>query len=122
MLLSMDETEDTTQPAFNCGFPNAAADAADVPLDLNKLVVRHPASTFYMRIAGNSWENLGVNQGDILVIDRSLEPKANDLAVITDGEDFALATIPAGQPPSDGELSIWGIVIWVVHERRRSGK
>ena len=115
----MEESEDTTKPAFNAGFPNAAADAADVPLDLNRLVVSHPASTFYMRMAGNTWEGLGVNQGDILVIDRSLTPKTNDLAVITDGGEFGLIRVPA-KPASGLEgAQVWGVVTWVIQQRRR---
>lgn len=118
----MAEDDVNNQPAFHAGFPNAAAEAADVPLDLNRLVVRHPASTFYMRVDSNSWEELGVNQEDILVIDRSLKPKASDLAVVTDGEGFALATVPAGKDAPDDEMSIWGVVSWVIQRHRKGGK
>jgi len=113
----MTNQEDFNQPAFHAGFPNAAAEAADVPLDLNQLVVRHPTSTFYMRVEGNSWENLGASQGDILVIDRSLEPKANDLAVITDGEEFGLITVPRGRRSSDDDISVWGVVTYVISKK-----
>ena len=115
----MDDGGDN-RPAFHAGFPNAAAEAADVPLDLNKLVVRNPTSTFYMRMASDSWQELGVNRGDILVIDRSLDPKPNDLVVISDGEEFALLNVPASRGSTDEAINVWGVVIWVVHERRKS--
>lgn len=108
---------DVDQPAFHAGFPNAAAEAADVPLDLNQLVVSHPTSTFYMRVASDSWQELGVRAGDILVIDRSLEPKANDLVVITSDEEFSLMTVPA-RNLNDEEVSIWGVIVWVIHRLR----
>jgi DNA polymerase V len=116
------QEDNTDQPAFHAGFPNAAAEAADVPLDLNQLVVRHPTSTFYLRVGSNSWEGLGVNQGDILVIDRALEPKPSDLAVVTDGEGFGLTTIPASKHLSGDEIDIWGVVAWVIHQQRKGGK
>lgn len=118
----MEESEDTARPAFSAGFPNAAADAADVPLDLNRLVVSHPASTFYMRMGSNTWENLGVNQGDILVIDRSSTPKANDLAVITDGDEFGLIRVPVKPLAGLEDVQVWGVVTWVIQQRKQGGK
>lgn len=114
--------DDNNQPTFHAGFPNAAAEAVDVPLDLNQLVVSHPASTFYLKVDGNSWEGMGVNQGDILVIDRALQPKPNDLAVVTDGEGFGLITIPASKHSQSDELDIWGVVAWVIHKQRQADK
>ena len=91
-------------------------------MDLNQLVVRNPTSTFYMKMASNSWEQLGVDRGDILVIDRSLDPKPNDLVVVTDGEDFALLIVPAGRTSTDEGIGVWGVVIWVIHQRKESVK
>ncbi|HEX9679039.1 MAG TPA: S24 family peptidase [Candidatus Saccharimonadales bacterium] len=113
----MHDEEDPNQPTFHAGFPNAAADAVDVPLDLNKLVVRHPTSTFYMRAGSDSWQGLGVNQDDILVIDRSLKPKPNNLVIASDGEGFSLVVIPIRAKGQVEELEVWGVVTYVIHRK-----
>jgi hypothetical protein len=56
------------------------------------------------------------------VIDRALEPKPSDLAVVTDGEGFGLTTIPASKHLSGDEIDIWGVVAWVIHQQRKGGK
>ena len=63
------------------GFPSPADDTPHEKLDLMRLVVRHPASTFYFRISGVSMVDDGFDEGDIVVVDRSLEPTNNATAV-----------------------------------------
>ena len=62
----------------HAGFPNPATDASLGGLDLNKLLLRHPTSSYLFRVRGNEWERSGVFDGDIAIIDRALDPRGND--------------------------------------------
>src|SRR5262245_4186223 len=69
------------------GFPSPADDHLDRDLDLHELLIQHPASTFYVRLAGDSMQGAGLYDGDILVVDRSLEPKHTDIVIaVLNGE------------------------------------
>ncbi|HNW49159.1 MAG TPA: translesion error-prone DNA polymerase V autoproteolytic subunit, partial [Bacteroidales bacterium] len=71
----------------NAGFPSPAENHMESTMDLNRALVKNPSSTFYARVKGESMINDGVDDGDILVIDRSVEPYENCLAVcFLDGE------------------------------------
>ena len=66
---------------IKAGFPSPAQDYLEQAIDLNKELIRHPASTFYGRVVGDSMKDEGIEEGDILVIDKSLELLDDDLAV-----------------------------------------
>ena len=95
------------------GFPNAATDQRLSPLDLTKLLVRHPSSTFYMRIAGDSGVEEGIYSGDIAVIDRALAPKKSDLVIWWD-DAFMISR--AGKLPP--KVIPWGVITYIIHEYR----
>ena len=57
------------------GFPSPADDHLDRDLDLYELLIQHPAATYYVRLSGDSMQGAGLYDGDILIVDRSLEPK-----------------------------------------------
>lgn len=97
------------------GFPNAATDQRLQALDLSKLLVRHPSSTFYIRIVGDSGAEEGIVAGDIAVVDRALKPKASDL-VIWWNETFMISRARAVPPAS----SPWGVVTHIIHEYRKT--
>lgn len=68
------------------GFPSPAEDFVDDSLDLNELLVRNPPATFFYRACGNSMREAGIYSGDVLVVDRSVEPAQGDIVVaIWDG-------------------------------------
>ncbi len=72
---------------IHAGFPSPASDFMTGCIDLNRELVKHPAATFYGRVVGNSMIDAGVEEGDILVIDKSIEPREGDMAVcFVDGE------------------------------------
>ena len=116
------------------GFPNPAEDSAGMALDLNTLVVKHPISTFYLRVEGNSMEGAGINGGDIVVVDKSLQPKSGDIVVAAvDGEftlkhlklDGAEAWLVAAHPDypplalhEATDAALWGVVTFVIHQTR----
>ena len=72
------------------GFPSPAEDYASLSLDLNKELIKNPASTFYARVSGLSMIDEGINDGDLLVIDKSIEPFDGCLAVCYIDGEFTL--------------------------------
>ena len=67
--------------SIHAGFPSPAEDIPGTALDINRLVVKNPASTFFARVSGDSMEGDGIRDGDILVIDKSEEPRDGAIAV-----------------------------------------
>jgi DNA polymerase V len=119
----------------HAGFPNPAEDAHGLPLDLNELVVKHPVSTYYLRVAGDSMIDAGIIEGDIVVVDKSLDPKSGDIVVAAVDGDFTLKHLkrkgqeawlvpanPAYQPIALHEAAdaqLWGVVTYVIHKTKR---
>lgn len=104
--------------SIHAGFPNPAADKSLGNLDIHQLLVPRPASTFLFRIAGSQWQELGIFDGDIAVIDRALDAHSNDIVVWwndTNGE-FSLSHRSA-MPP---EATFWGVVTSTIHQFRAS--
>ena len=122
------------QDGIHAGFPSPATDYMTQAIDLNKELVKHPAATFYGRVVGDSMIDAGVDEGDILVIDRSLTAKDGDMAVcFVDGEftlknlrmkDNQLTLVPANpnypqiQIPEGVEFRMWGVVTYIIKKVR----
>jgi hypothetical protein len=100
--------------SVHSGFPNPAADGSLQPLDLNQLLIHNGASTFFMRIQGNNWAEQGIFDGDLVIIDRAISPKSNDIVVWYEADNFVLS--PKHQVPSD--VPVWGLVTSVTHQFR----
>jgi DNA polymerase V len=82
-------------------------------LDLNQLIVDHPAATFFMRMSGDAMQSHGIFAGDLLVVNRSLDPKiGNTVIAVVDGE---LAVVRLSE---NKELQIWGVVTHVIHKTK----
>ena len=112
------------------GFPSPADDFSELKISLDQTLVKHKEATFYARVNGNSMIDAGISDGDLLVIDRSLEPANNKIAVCyLDGaftvkrivkKKDALYLMPENnhfEPikiTEDNELIIWGIVTYVI--------
>lgn len=112
------------------GFPSPADDTPHEKLDLMRLVVRHPASTFYFRISGVSMVDDGFDEGDIVVVDRSLEPTNNATAVCFIDGEFTIKKIrqekdclylmPANKEykpikvTAENEFMVWGVVTYII--------
>lgn len=96
-------------------FTNTAYRGDTTALDINELIVKNPNSTFYMRVKGQTWEQYGIADGDVVVIDKSLVPQKTDtIAAVIDGE-FVLANM---SDTNRRELEVWGVITYVVHKRR----
>ena len=97
------------------GFPNPATDANIRGLDLNKLLVKHPSSTFFMQIEGSTWEDRNLFDKDVVLIDRALAPRKTDLVIWNEEATFRLGRL--GDMPKDIEL--WGVITTVIHVVRK---
>lgn len=117
------------------GFPNPAEDATALALDLNDLVVKNPISTFYLRVEGNSMEGAGIKSGDIVVVDKSLQPKSGDVVIAAvegeftikhlkrEGQKAWLVAAHPDYPPialhHANEASVWGVVTFTISQLRK---
>ncbi len=114
---------------IKAGFPSPADDVKE-KLDLVKLLVRHPASTFYFRISGVSMVDASLDEGDIVVVDKSLDLYNNCIAVCFIDGEFTVKRVkvaenhvellpanPSYRPiiiTPDNEFLVWGIVTYVI--------
>lgn len=99
----------------HAGFPNPAMDRSIQTLDLNRLLIRHSAATYLMRIEDESWRGWGIYSGDIVVVDRALSAGRNDLVVWWQGDSFTIGA--RHEVPEDTET--WGIVTATLHRFRK---
>lgn len=114
----------------SAGFPSPALDFMETSLDLNKMLVENDIATFYVRVDGNSMIDAGIQDKDILVVDRSVEPGNKKIAIcLIDGE-FTVKRIKVDadclwlmpensnyspiKVTEENQLIIWGIVTYVV--------
>ncbi len=63
------------------GFPSPAEDHVDGKLDLNDHLIRRPAATYFVRVEGESMRDAGIFDGDLLIVDRGIKPKADDVVI-----------------------------------------
>ncbi len=125
-------------PAFTssvqAGFPSPAEDYIEKQLDINELVIQHPAATFFVRVEGESMRDANIHTGDILVVDRSVEPGNGKIVIaVIDGEftvkRFVMDAEGAYLVPENPEFptlkieegsdfQVWGVVTFVIHKTR----
>lgn len=106
--------ENQSGVSVHSGFPNPAADASIQDIDLNKLLVQNSVSTYFMRVAGDEWQDNGIFARDIVIIDRALTAKPNDMVIWILHDEFAISPrhiLPAG-------ATVWGVVTSVIHQYR----
>ena len=128
-----------TRPLFlaqaPAGFPSPADDHLDRDLDLHELLIQHPAATYFVRLAGDSMQGAGLYDGDLLIVDRSLEPKHTDIVVaVLNGELTVKRLFKQGllvqlRPANsryrpitvtpDQEFLIWGVVTGSIRQFHR---
>ena len=98
------------------GFPSPAEQYLEPPLDLNELLVKRPAATFFVRVEGDSMIGAGIHDKDLLVVDRSLAPANGDIIIAAVDGEFTVKTLRVlgnrergignGGKRGDGELGI----------------
>lgn len=114
------------------GFPSPAEDYLDKTMDLNELMVSHPAATFFVRVAGDSMRDAGIASGDILVVDRSLSPSDGKIVVAILNSEFTVKRLlmqggrillapenpayPILEIKAESDFQVWGVVTYVIHK------
>ena len=122
-------------PLYSCkisaGFPSPADDHLEKKLDLNNHLIKHPAATFFVRVNGDSMINAGINDNDILIVDRSLKPSHGKIVIaVVDGQmtvkrlhkrSGKLILMPENNHFKPIEITesmtveIWGVVVTSIH-------
>ncbi len=125
-------------PEIKAGFPSPAEDYLQESLDFNRDLIKHPESTFYGRVDGDSMIDAGICDGDIAVIDRSVEPSDGDVVVGYVNGEFTIKYLdlshkdegyielrPANRLYSPirinecDDFEVWGVVIWTIKNWKR---
>ncbi len=134
-IFKPDRSTRRSQPIFTAtvpaGFPSPAADYEEGRLDLNRHLIKNPAATFFVKVTGDSMIGAGIHSGDMLIVDRSVEPRDKKIVIaVVDGEltvkrfrirkkkiwleaeneNFAPKHID-----EQTEFEIWGVVTNVIH-------
>lgn len=118
----------------SAGFPSPAGDYEERPLDLTDLVVAHPASTFFVRVEGNSMNGASIFDGDLVVVDRALPARNNAIIIaelhggltlkrlkIEQDRQWLVADNPLFLPieiTPAMHFRVWGVVTYVLHQVR----
>lgn len=122
-------------PNIKAGFPSPADDYLRDSLDFNRDLIKNPEATFYGRVSGDSMRDAGINEGDIAVIDRSLQPADGDVIVAYVNEEFTIKYLdlthkeegyielrpanPDYSPiriDSTDNFLVWGVVVWTIKQ------
>ncbi len=122
---------------IRAGFPSPAQDYMSDSIDLNQELIRHPATTFYARAVGDSMKGCGIDDGDLLVIDKAIDPQEGDIVVAYIDGEFTLKKvklepdgsclwlIPANDeyPPikitEENDFIIWGVLTYNIKRQLR---
>ena len=124
--------------AIKAGFPSPADDYQHDALDFNRDLIKHPEATFYGRVDGDSMVEAGINDGDIAVIDRSLDARDGDVIVAFVNNEFTIKYLDLSHK-ADGYIElkpankkyhpiriedtdnfeVWGVVVWTIHSWKR---
>ena len=134
--VSVESTQETPfiDTMVSAGFPSPADDYLDLPIDLNEYLVENSAATFYIRVSGNSMQDEGIDDGDLLVVDRSKTPKNNDIVIGVLNGEFTVKKIQKTKTKlfmvaankeykkieitEEMDFSVWGVVTYVIHKTR----
>lgn len=114
----------------SAGFPSPAADFMENNIDLNKELSENPLATFYIKVKGNSMIDAGIEDKDVLIVDRSIEPQDNKIAICYIDGEFTVKRIKLEKDclylmpensnytpikvTEENQLIIWGIVTYVI--------
>lgn len=118
---------------IQAGFPSPAQDYIDKSLDFNRELIAHPAATFYAKVVGDSMIEAGISEGDIVVIDRAVDPEQDDIVVVFIDGEFTIKYIdfselkhhkiwlrPANRDykpikvSASADFRVWGVVVKVI--------
>ena len=114
------------------GYSGSAKTISEEKLDISEFLVKHPTSTFYVRVTGSSMKNLRIRSGDLLVVDRTASTSSNSIVLAVVNGEFTVKAIkqyggkiylmPANEEFRPIEITdsmdfeIWGVVTWIISE------
>ena len=131
-----DQSTKCKRPVFmipvSAGFPSPAEDYIEDQLDLNKYLIKHPSATFFVKVKGDSMIDASIHSGDILIVDRSIDPGNKKVVIaVIDGEltlkrirmiKGKLFLVPENNKYKPVEITeemdfnVWGVVTNVIHK------
>lgn len=119
----------------SAGFPTDAGNDVDRSLNLNDYLIQHPQATFFVRATGSSMIGAGIHSGDILVVDRALDPKDGDIVIAVVHGEFTVKRMKKNEKglflqaenpqfraikiTEEHDVRIWGVVTYSIHSLRR---
>lgn len=119
------------QSPVEAGFPSPAEDSIEEKLDLNDLLIKHPAATFFLRVSGSSMIGAGIHHNDLLIVDRSVAPSHGKIVIAAVNGELTVKRLhieknrvllvaenpkyPAIEVKEGMDLHIWGVVTSVIH-------
>lgn len=118
------------------GFPSPADDYLDMDLNLHDYLVQHPSATFCVRAIGDSMVDAGIQSSDVMVVDRALTPKNNDIILAVVNGEFTVKRIKKSEdelylmPANENykpmkiteemNFQVWGVVTFIIHKANAS--
>jgi len=118
--------------SVSAGFPSPATDYLENKLDLNEYLVTHPAATYIVKANGSSMVEAGILSGDLLIVDRSITPRNENIVIASIFGDLTVKKIrkkntslflvsansdyPSIEVKEEMECFIWGVVTYVIHK------
>jgi len=135
-LFSIIKKKQINTPVFldkvSAGFPSPATDHMENKLDLNEYLITHPAATFIVKASGSSMVNADIYSGDLLIVDRSVTPKSNNIVIASIFGDLTVKKFkkkeksfflisandeyPSIEVKEEMECFIWGVVTYIIHD------
>jgi DNA polymerase V len=117
---------------ISAGFPSPADDYMDKGLDLNEHLIAHPAATFFCRVSGESMQDVGIFDGDLLIVDRAVQPMSGHIVLaaingeltckILDINGRCLLPSNSNYPPipiqEDADFSVEGVITYSIRDHR----
>lgn len=134
-VIKYSESKGYKLPLFSsrviAGFPDFVDDKIEQKLDLNKYLIKHPSATFLLRVAGDSMIDAAIHDGDILIVDRSVNPSSGKIVIAVVNGEMTVKRLkkeknkiillaenkkyPPIQIEQEADFSIWGVVTNVIH-------
>jgi len=131
--LNLDDIK-LAEPLVPAGFPSPADDFVEMEINLQDYIVKNKEATFCVKVEGSSMTKAGINTGDIMIVDRSLTPKHNDIVLAVIDGDFTVKRLAVNDnsvylvPENDSfspikitelmDFQVWGIITHIIHRAR----
>lgn len=121
--------------SVEAGFPSPADDHMERAIDLNEELIRNPIATFFIRVKGESMRDAGINDGDILIVDKSIDPQDRQIVIAQINGEFTVKRLrsvggrvylepsnpdfPVIDVTDEGDYpTVWGVVTFIIHKAR----